>query len=100
MKKPLLAVKDSVQITGITANAYSLQLKLLISEIGDLEIEEITLNLLKEYLAGQSIRLKPSSLGQRIHFVRSLFRFAFEEGHILSNPSRKLREPKNRKNNS
>lgn len=97
MKKPLLAVKDSVQITGTTANAYSLQLKLLIREIDDLEIEEITLNLLKKYLVGQSIRLKPSSLGHRTRFVRSLFRFAFEEGHISSNPSRKLREPKTEK---
>jgi site-specific recombinase XerD len=67
---------------------------MLIREIGDLEIEEITLNLLKEYLAKQSVRLKPSSLGHRIRFVRSLFRFAFEEGHISSNPSLKLREPK------
>jgi len=82
MKKPLLAVKDSVQITGTTANAYSLQLKLLIREIDDLEIEEITLNLLKKYLVGQSIRLKASSLGHRTRFVRSLFRFAFEEGDI------------------
>lgn len=77
-----------------TLKAYSLQLALLIRGIGDLEIEEITLNLLKEYLAEQSIRLKPSSLGHRIRFVRSLFRYAFEEGHISSNPCRKLREPK------
>jgi site-specific recombinase XerD len=77
-----------------TMKAYSLQLKMLIREIGDLEIEEISLNLLKDYLAKQSERLKPSSLGHRIRFIRSLFRFAFEEGHVLRNPSLKLREPK------
>ncbi|WP_233530929.1 hypothetical protein [Paenibacillus alkalitolerans] len=48
---------------------------MLIREIGDLEIEDATLNLLKDYLAKQSARLKPSSLGHRIRFVRSLFRF-------------------------
>lgn len=37
---------------------------------------------------------KPSSLGHRIRFVRSLFRFAFEEGHLTRNPSFKLREPR------
>jgi site-specific recombinase XerD len=77
-----------------TLKAYSLQLKMLIGEIGDLEIEEVSLNFLKDYLAKQSERLKASSLAHRIRFVRSLFRFAFEEGHITRNPSLKLREPK------
>ncbi|MCQ6563975.1 tyrosine-type recombinase/integrase [Paenibacillus mendelii] len=77
-----------------TLKAYALQLKMLIGGIGDIEIEEIPLDLLKNYLSKQSERLKPSSLGHRIRFVRSLFRFAFEEGHISRNPALKLREPK------
>jgi integrase/recombinase XerD len=80
-----------------TLKAYTLQLRILIREIGDIEIEEISLNLLKEYLAKEAERLKPSSLGHRIRFVRSLFRFAFEEGYIARNPSLKLREPKTEK---
>lgn len=80
-----------------TLKAYSLQLKMLIREIGNIEVEEITLNLLKEYLAKQSERLKPSSLGHRIRFIRSLFRFAFDEGYVSRNPSVKLREPKSDK---
>nr|WP_256224230.1 hypothetical protein [Paenibacillus sp. 1_12] len=67
---------------------------MLVRELGDLEIEEISLNLLKDYFAKVSGRLKSSSLGHRIRFVCSLFRFAFEEGHITRNPSLKLREPK------
>ncbi|MDQ0878254.1 site-specific recombinase XerD [Paenibacillus sp. V4I3] len=77
-----------------TLKAYSLQLKMLIREMGNLELEEVSLNLLKDYLAKQTERLKPSSLGHRIRFIRSLFRFAFEECHIPKNPSLKLREPK------
>ncbi|TCZ68828.1 integrase [Paenibacillus albiflavus] len=77
-----------------TLKAYALQLKMLISELGDLDISDITLNMLKEYLAKQSDRLKPSSLGHRIRFVRSLFRFAYEETYLPPNPSLKLREPK------
>lgn len=34
--------------------------------------------MLKEYLTKQADRLKPSSLGHRIHFVGSLFRYAYE----------------------
>ncbi|WP_010495283.1 site-specific integrase [Paenibacillus elgii] len=49
-----------------TLRAYALQLKMLVTDLGDVDISEITLNLLKEYLAKQSDRLKPSSLGHRI----------------------------------
>ncbi|SFT06107.1 tyrosine-type recombinase/integrase [Paenibacillus sp. BC26] len=77
-----------------TLKAYALQFKMLVTELGDLEISEITLHLLKEYLAKQSERLKPSSLGHRIRFVRSIFRFAYEETYLTYNPSLKLREPK------
>jgi integrase/recombinase XerD len=78
----------------LTLKAYTLQLRMLVGERGDLNIGEVTLQLLKEYLAKQSGRLKPSSLGHRIRFVRSLFRFAYEEGYHAKNPSLKLREPK------
>lgn len=74
--------------------AYALQLKMLVTELGDINISEVTLNLLKVYLAKQSDRLKPSSLGHRIRLIRSLFRFAYEETYLSSNPSLKLREPK------
>ncbi|GGE02612.1 tyrosine-type recombinase/integrase [Paenibacillus nasutitermitis] len=77
-----------------TLKAHTLQIKMLVTELGDLDISDVTLNLLKEYLAKQSGRLKPSSLGHRIRFARSLFRFAYEETYLTSNPSLKLREPK------
>jgi site-specific recombinase XerD len=88
------ADKRILGLSPHTLKAYSLQLKMLIGELGDLEIEEVSINLLKDYLAKQSERLKASSLGHRIRFVRSLFRFAFEEGHIAKNHTLKLREPK------
>ncbi|NJJ37563.1 tyrosine-type recombinase/integrase [Paenibacillus apii] len=74
--------------------AYALQHKMLMLELGNLDITEVTLTMLKEYLAKQADRLKPSSLGHRIRFVRSLFRYAYEEAYLTSNPSLKLREPK------
>lgn len=85
------------RIQGLSLNtlgAYALQLKMLVSDQGIVDISGVTLNLLKEYLAKQSDRLKPSSLGHRIRFVRSLFCFTYEETYLSSNPSIKLREPK------
>jgi site-specific recombinase XerD len=74
--------KRILGFSSYTLKAYSLQMNVLIREIGNLDLEDVSLSLLKEYLAKQSERLKPSSLGHRIRFVRSLFRFAFEEGRI------------------
>jgi site-specific recombinase XerD len=88
------ADKRILGFSPYTLKAYSLQIKVLIRDIGNLDIEEVSLTLLKEYLAKQLERLKPSSLGHRIRFVRSLFRFAFEEGYVARNPALKLREPK------
>ncbi|NRF95626.1 tyrosine-type recombinase/integrase [Paenibacillus frigoriresistens] len=88
------ADKRILGFSSHTLKAYSLQLKMLVLELGDLELEEISLIILKDYLSRVSEKLKPSSLGHRIRFVRSLFRFAFEEGHLTRNPSIKLREPK------
>jgi hypothetical protein len=67
------ADKRIQEFNPLTSKAYSLQLNILIREIGDVELDEVSLPLLKGYLAKQSERLKPSSLGHRIRFIRSLF---------------------------
>ncbi|CAM3295829.1 tyrosine-type recombinase/integrase [Filibacter tadaridae] len=38
--------------------------------------------------------LKPSSLGHRVRFIKSLFKWIHEEGFMLKNPAAKLKEPK------
>ncbi|WP_342438204.1 phage integrase SAM-like domain-containing protein [Paenibacillus sp. FSL L8-0436] len=67
---------------------------MLVLELGNRDVTEVTLTILKEYLAEQAVRLKPNSLGHRIRFVRSLFRYAYEETYLTSNPSLNLRGPK------
>ena len=77
-----------------TLKAYKLQSKLLIQHFNDVNIESLTTNQLKEYLAKSSEHLKPSSLAHRIRFIKSLFRWSHEEGHIPKNPAAKIKEPK------
>lgn len=76
-----------------TLNGYKWQIKLLISYLGDKDIEDVTTPELKEYLATQT-HLKPSSLAHRVHFVKSLFGWAHEEDYINRNPALKIKEPK------
>jgi len=76
-----------------TLKQYDLQLKLLIRFFGDVDISSITYSQLKEYLVSQT-HLKPSSISHRMKFIRSLYHWAQNEGHVSLNPSSKLKEPK------
>jgi integrase/recombinase XerD len=77
-----------------TLKAYRLQSKLLIQHFNDASIENMTTDQLKGYLAKSSEHLKPSSLSHRIRFIKSIFRWSHEEGHISKNPAAKIKEPK------
>ena len=76
-----------------TIKAYRLQLDLLIRYTGDMEFPEVTYQGLKQYLASLT-HLKPGTVGYRIKFIRSYFRWAHEEGFIPANPAVKIKEPK------
>lgn len=77
-----------------TLKAYRLQSKLLIQHFNDVNIESLTTDHLKGYLAKSSAHLKPSSLAHRSRFIKSIFRWSLEEGHIPKNPAAKIKEPK------
>lgn len=76
-----------------TLRAYKLQASLLTRHIGDIGIEDVAFPHLKAYLAAQE-HLKPASIGHRVRFLKSLFKWAQDEGLIVGNPSARLREPK------
>lgn len=66
---------------------------MLANSLGDPDVKDVTYEQLKEYLYQQT-HLKPSSLGHRVRFIRSFFRWATDEGFVDRNPAAKLREPK------
>jgi integrase/recombinase XerD len=76
-----------------TLKAYKLQAGLLSRALGDPEMGEVTYEQLKAYLAALD-HLKPSSIGHRIRFIQSFFRWAIDEGYISKNPAARLKEPK------
>lgn len=73
-----------------TLRVYALQLKMLVVELGDVDNSESLEGILSEAIRS----LKAKQPLHRIRFVRSLFRFAYEDTYLSSNPSIKLREPK------
>ncbi|WP_342669988.1 site-specific integrase [Domibacillus iocasae] len=77
-----------------TLKAYQLQVTLLIRHLGDIEINSLTTENLKEYLSESSKTLKLSSLAHRVHSIKSLLRCLYEEGHISINHAAKIKEPK------
>lgn len=85
--------KDYLGYSHHTLKSYKIQANLLAREFNNCDITQITYQQLKEYLYKQK-HLKPSSLGHRVRFIHSFFRWAVDEGHIRSNPAAKVREPK------
>lgn len=77
-----------------TLKAYRIQCNVMIRFLGDVVIESIDFAKLKQFLAKDAEMLKPASLGHRVRFLKSLFRYATDEGLVLKNPASKLKEPK------
>lgn len=78
----------------LTMQNYNYQLCVLMRCFGDIDINEFTTDSLKEYLVKKGDHLKPSSLGHRIRFLKSIFNWAHGEGIIVKNPATKIKEPK------
>ncbi|MFD2761804.1 tyrosine-type recombinase/integrase [Lentibacillus juripiscarius] len=78
----------------LTLKMYAFQCDLLKRYFGNIRMCDITTENLKQYLGEAGGHLKPSSLGHRVRFVKSLFKWTHEEGFILKNPAAKLKEPK------
>ena len=78
----------------LTMQNYKYQLYVLMRCFGDMDITNFTTDILKEYLVEKGGHLKPSSLGHRIRFLKSMFNWAQGEGIIVKNPATKIKEPK------
>jgi|SRR5690625_739549 len=78
----------------LTLKMYGFQRDLLQRYFGDIRMSDITTENLKQYLGEAGGHLNPSSLGHRVRFIKSLFKWTHEEGLILKNPAAKLKEPK------
>lgn len=78
----------------LTLKMYGFQCNLLKRYFGDVIMGDITTENLKQYLGEAGEHLKPSSLGHRVRFIKSLFKWTHEEGFIFKNPAAKLKEPK------
>lgn len=92
-----LVFQADKQIEGFsvhTLQSYKIQLNLLIRQFGDVDINTIRLIDLKQYLAKHAERLKPSTIGARVRFIRSFFKYAHQEGITETFIASKLKEPK------
>src|SRR5699024_4997035 len=92
------AYKSDKQISGrnvgSTLSQYAMYSRLLIEHVGDIDIADVSLKVMKDYLSAHADRLKISSLSQRIKYFRSIWRWAHGEGIIATNPADKLEVPK------
>ncbi|GMA59644.1 hypothetical protein NZD89_08905 [Alicyclobacillus fastidiosus] len=67
-----LTVRGQEGFSPFTIRAYRQQHKLLMRDIGDIQVEDVTLSILRNHLSHNEL-LKPSSLGHKIRAIKSLF---------------------------
>ena len=91
-----LTVRRQEGFSRHTIDAYQLQFRILIRDIGDKEIQDVDLQLLRHHLSNHE-HLKASSLGHKIRAIKSLFNWLLEEELLSRNPTLKLSEPKSGK---
>lgn len=78
----------------LTLKSYCLQFNMMVRYFGEIDTEEVSIDQLKSYLIEVGDHLKPSSLGHKVRFLRSFFKWLDEQGVIIDNPAIKLKEPK------
>lgn len=88
-----LTVRVQEGFSRYTIDAYRLQHALLIRDVGDIDIQDVTLQLLRNHLNHDG-HLKSTSISHKIRAIKSLFNWLFEEQLIDRNPTLKLTEPK------
>lgn len=76
-----------------TIDAYRFHISHLIRDLGDRQLEDVTLQMLRDHLAAHS-HLKAASIATKVRCFRSLFKWLAEEEILAKNPTLKLKEPK------
>lgn len=79
--------KQTENYSIYTLQGYQIQMNLLTRYFGDIEINNIIITDLKQYIVEVSQHLKPSSVEHRTKFIKSFFRWAVDEGYIEKNPA-------------
>lgn len=69
--------------SSLTLKMYGFQYNLLKRFFSDVKMKEFTTENLKQYLIDDGEHLKPSSLGHRIRFIKSLFKWTHERKGIF-----------------
>ena len=77
-----------------TIAAYKEKLGHLVTYLGDVAVESITVDDLRGYIADQMSRLSPFTVASRTRALKRLFNFLEAEGRIEVNPTRRIKTPK------
>lgn len=88
-----LETKKQEGFSLYTLRSYGLQHSLLIRDIGDINIEEMSLQKARIHISHYP-QQKPSSIGHKVRAIKSLFKWLVEEEYLEKHPLLKLKEPK------
>lgn len=88
-----LGTKRLEGLSPRTIDGYRFHIGHLCRALGDPQLEDVTLQHLRDHLASKA-HLKPASVAGKVRCFRSLFKWLAEEEVLVKNPTLKLKEPK------
>ena len=77
-----------------TVAAYREKLGHLVTYLGDVAVESITVDDLRAFVADQMGRLSPFTVASRVGAMKRLFNWLESEGRIEVNPGRRIKRPR------
>lgn len=95
--KALLVATRADGRTERTIAAYREKLGHLVTYLGDVAVESITVDDLRAFIASQMSRLSPFTVASRVGAVKRLFNWLESEGRIEVNPGRRIKRPQPRR---
>lgn len=88
-----ISVKEQEGFSPYTVKGYMVHYRAFCGMTENMNIEDISLADLRNH-ALQFSHLKLTTQASKIRSLKSLFKWLYEEGYLVSNPSMKLKEPK------
>lgn len=86
--------KTIARFSPLTLKGYEIQFTLFSRVVGDIDVDEVTTDIIKDYLASDCSHLKTSSLGARVRFLKAFFTWAHTENYLPVNLTEGIREPR------
>lgn len=89
-----LRTKEQEGFSPFTCRSYAIHHKQLKAYAGDVDVEDVTLQMFRDHVRDYGTCHKPASVQSKVRALKSLYSWLLDEEHITKNSAKKLHEPR------